>query len=60
MLAGVIGALLAGKVPVFEAASLGAYIHGLAGEIAGKVIIADELPDLVSVVLAKLRVNEII
>ena len=60
MLAGVIGALLAGKFPVFEAASLGAYIHGLAGEIAGKVIIADELPDLVSVVLAKLRVNEII
>jgi NAD(P)H-hydrate repair Nnr-like enzyme with NAD(P)H-hydrate dehydratase domain len=45
---------------VFEAASLGAYIHGLAGEIAGKIIIADELPDLVSVVLAKLSANEII
>ncbi|MBE6376458.1 MAG: NAD(P)H-hydrate dehydratase [Lentisphaerae bacterium] len=60
VLAGVIGALLARKVPVFEAASLGAYIHGLAGEIAGKIIIADELPDLVSVVLAKLSANEVI
>lgn len=60
VLAGVIGAMLARKLPVFEAAALGAYIHGVAGESAGKVIIADELPELISQVLEKLSVNGII
>ena len=34
VLSGVIGGLLAQKIPTFEAAVAGTYIHGLAGEIA--------------------------
>jgi len=34
VLSGVIGGLLAQKIPAFEAAIAGTYIHGLAGEIA--------------------------
>jgi ADP-dependent NAD(P)H-hydrate dehydratase len=54
VLTGVVAALLAQKLPAFEAAQLGAYIHGLAGDIArdqngeiGLVAgdIVDALPD---------------
>jgi hydroxyethylthiazole kinase-like uncharacterized protein yjeF len=34
VLAGIVGALLAQGTPAFEAAALGAYLHGLAGEAA--------------------------
>ena len=34
VLTGVIAALLAQKLPAFEAAQLGVYIHGVAGDIA--------------------------
>ena len=54
VLTGVIAALVAQKLPAFEAAQLGAFIHGLAGDIArdqhGEVgmiagDIVDALPD---------------
>ena len=54
VLTGVIAALLAQKLPAFEAAQLGVYIHGLAGDIArdqnGEIgliagDIVDALPD---------------
>jgi NAD(P)H-hydrate epimerase len=54
VLAGVIAALIAQKLPAFEAAQLGVYVHGLAGDIArdhnGEVgliagDIVDALPD---------------
>jgi NAD(P)H-hydrate epimerase len=34
ILTGVIAALIGQKLPVFEAAQLGVYVHGLAGDIA--------------------------
>ena len=34
VLAGMIAGLLAQKMPVFEAAVLGVYLHGLAGDLA--------------------------
>ena len=36
VLSGMIGTLLAQRMPAFEAAMLGAYLHGRAGEAAGK------------------------
>lgn len=36
VLSGVIGCLLAQKVPPFDAACLGVHLHGLAGELAGE------------------------
>jgi NAD(P)H-hydrate epimerase len=54
VLTGVIAALLAQKLPAFEAAQLGVFIHGLAGDIArdqngetGLIAgdIVDSLPD---------------
>ena len=38
VLAGIIGGLLAQKMPAFEAASLGCYIHGKAGEKAAEEV----------------------
>ena len=48
VLAGTIGALAAQGLEAFDAACLGAFIHGVAGEEAEKVLIADELPDLIA------------
>ena len=54
VLTGVIAALLGQKLPAFEAAQLGVYMHGLAGDIArdqngmvGMIAgdIVDALPD---------------
>ncbi|MBQ9502007.1 MAG: NAD(P)H-hydrate dehydratase [Lentisphaeria bacterium] len=44
VLTGIIGALLAAKVSPFDAAVLGASLHGRAGELAGRGAIADDLP----------------
>jgi len=44
VLTGIIGALLAAKLAPFEAAVLGASLHGRAGELAGRGAIADDLP----------------
>ena len=56
VLTGIIAAQAA-KMPLFEAAALGAYIHGVAGETAGRYIIADELPLLAARVISILRDN---
>lgn len=44
VLTGVIGALLASGVEPFDAAVIGASLHGRAGELAGRGLIADDLP----------------
>ena len=53
VLSGVIGGLMARKVPDYEAAAMGVYLHGLAGQMAARKIgeegvlardIANELP----------------
>ena len=36
VLAGVVGSFLAQSLPGFEAASLGVYVHGLAGDVAAE------------------------
>ena len=56
VLAGVIGALLAMRLDPFEAAAMGAWIHGRAamhGPADG--LVAGDLPDLIPRVLAELR-----
>jgi len=42
-LAGIIGGLLAQRMPPFEAASAAAWLHGRAGQIAGPGLTADDL-----------------
>ena len=44
VLAGIIAALLAGGYPPFDAARLGVFLHGMAGDEGGHSLIADELP----------------
>ena len=60
VLAGVIGAVAASGSSPFEAALSGVYLHGIAAESAEKILIADELPELVSQVMFKLQNNQII
>ena len=57
VLAGIIGAMAASGNAEFEAAVLGAYIHGVAGETAPGIPVADQLPELAGKVLAALRAN---
>jgi NAD(P)H-hydrate epimerase len=59
VLSGIIGALAAQGVPAFQAAQLGAYIHGIAGEIAPGILIADELPEYAGQVIRMIRSNDI-
>ncbi|MDB5642835.1 MAG: carbohydrate kinase, YjeF related protein [Hyphomicrobiales bacterium] len=44
VLAGMIGGLLAQGMPAFEAASAAVWLHGRAGDIAGRGLTADDLP----------------
>ena len=61
VLTGIIAALLAsGNLPLFEAAALGGFIHGIAGESAAGIPLAGDLPELAGRVLAALRCNSII
>ncbi|WP_237154669.1 NAD(P)H-hydrate dehydratase [Oryzibacter oryziterrae] len=53
VLAGIIGGLLASGLPGFEAACLGAWIHGRAGQIAGPGSLADEIAGAVRQVMAE-------
>ncbi len=53
VLAGIIGGLMATGCPAFEAAALGAWMHGEAGRIAGIGSIADEIVASLREVLAK-------
>lgn len=56
VLAGIVGALLAQGMNAFDAACAGVWLHGRAGEIAGPGLIAEDLPEALSGVLAE-RVN---
>ena len=55
VLAGLIGALLAGHVPAFEAACMGAWIHAQAGSSFGPGLTSEDLPGLVPGVLRELQ-----
>ncbi len=53
VLAGIIGGLLAQGMPAWEAASAGAYLHGIAAQAAGPgMVVEDLLPTLVRVLYA--------
>ena len=54
VLGGMIGGLMAQGMPAWEAACAGAWIHGAAGSAFGPGVIADDLPDLIPPVLARL------
>jgi hydroxyethylthiazole kinase-like uncharacterized protein yjeF len=56
VLSGVIGALLARGVPAFEAAALGAHVHGRASDLGrSEGLVASDLPGLVSQWLSSVR-----
>jgi ADP-dependent NAD(P)H-hydrate dehydratase / NAD(P)H-hydrate epimerase len=55
VLSGIIGSLLAQGMPGFEAACAGVWLHGLAGRIAGRGMIADDLALAVSKAVAQLH-----
>ena len=54
VLAGMIGGLLAQGMPAFEAASAAVWLHGRAGDLAGRGLVADDLPAALACVLAEL------
>lgn len=54
VLAGFIGGLLAQGVKAFEAACIGAWLHGEAGMVAGPGLIAEDLPEALPQVLRRL------
>lgn len=56
VLGGIIGALLAGNPEQpYEMAKLGVFLHGLAGELGGPGLIADDLPQLAALAAAQVR-----
>ena len=54
VLSGMIAALLAQHVPTFEAACIGAWMHGEAGGEAGPGLIAEDLPEVLPAVFRRL------
>jgi hydroxyethylthiazole kinase-like uncharacterized protein yjeF len=54
VLAGIIGGMLAQGVPAFEAACIGAWMHGEAGHEFGPGLIAEDLPDMLPQVFRNL------
>lgn len=54
VLAGIIGGMLAQGVPAFEAACIGAWMHGEAGHEFGPGLIAEDLPEALPAVLRNL------
>lgn len=54
VLAGMIGGLLAQTMPAFEAASAAAYLHGDAAAILGRGLVAEDLPEALPRVFARL------
>ena len=59
VLAGIIGGLLAQGLPGFEAACAGVWIHGETGQIAGRGLIAEDLPGAIPAILHRLERNTI-
>lgn len=55
VLSGIVGGLLARGMPGFEAACAGVWLHGLAGQIAGRGMIADDLVLTISKAVAQLH-----
>lgn len=55
VLAGIVGGLIGQGLGSFAAAAAAAWIHGRAGEIKGAGLIAEDLPELLPVVLGELR-----
>ena len=55
VLAGLIGALLANGMLVYDAARLGVFIHGAAGERCGRGCIADDLPRAAAAIIAEIE-----
>ena len=54
VLAGLIAGLMAQGMPAFDAACAGAWLHGEAGNAAGPGLIAEDLPDALPRVYARL------
>ena len=54
VLAGIIGGMLAQGAPAFEAACIGAWMHGEAGQEFGPGLIAEDLPDALPAVFRNL------
>jgi NAD(P)H-hydrate epimerase len=55
VLAGVVGSLLAHGLPPFQAAAMGAWVHGRAARLGAEVgFVASDLPELIPQVLASL------
>jgi ADP-dependent NAD(P)H-hydrate dehydratase / NAD(P)H-hydrate epimerase len=55
VLAGIIAGLLAQRMPAFEAAAAGVWMHGAAGAAMGRGLIAEDLPPALPAVLRKLE-----
>ena len=54
VLAGMIAGMLAQSVPAFEAAGIGAWMHGETGREAGPGLIAEDLPEVLPAVFRRL------
>ncbi|BDA84699.1 bifunctional NAD(P)H-hydrate repair enzyme [Aureimonas sp. SA4125] len=54
VLCGIIAGLLAQKMPAFEAAACGVWMHGRAAELFGPGLIAEDLPGLLPAVLREM------
>lgn len=58
VLSGIIGSLLAQGMPGFEAACAGVWLHGLAGRIAARGMISEDLATAVSKAAAQLHAHD--
>lgn len=54
VLAGMVGGLLAQRMPAYEAASAAVWLHGAAGRKAGRGLISEDLPEALPAVFADL------
>jgi len=57
VLAGLIGGLLAQRMPSFEASACGVWLHGEAAKLFGPGLIAEDLPEILPRVLASLALR---